>query len=150
MTLLSLVSQVTACAFVGPLSFFYREGGTSRLRPVFRTTTVNFFFGARPVVILQPERVPFNGSVLGSAKGTWVISVNAAVYVEGTDNLLLNVTLEKGARAPEGQGATRRLGILVPAPVLKEFCLREGIACDIRQWLEGTEGNGFLDLTRAA
>lgn len=101
-------------------------------------------------MILQPERVPFNGSVLGSAKGTWVISVNAAVYVEGTDSLLLNVTLEKGVRAPEDQGETRRLGILVPAPVLKEFCLREGVASDIRQWLERTEGNGFLDLTRAA
>jgi hypothetical protein len=101
-------------------------------------------------VILQPERVPFNGSVLGSAKGTWVISVNAAVYVEGTDSLLLNVTLEKGARSAEEQGITRRLGIPVPAPVLQEFCLREGIACDIRLWLEGTEGNGFLDLTSAA
>ena len=66
-------------------------------------------------MILQPERVPFNGSVLGSAKGTWVISVNAAVYVEGTDSLLLNVTLEKGARSTEEQGITRRLGMLVPA-----------------------------------
>jgi hypothetical protein len=109
-----------------------------------------FFRGARPAVILQPERVPFNGSVLGSAKGTWIINVSAAVYVEGTDSLLLNVTLEKGVCSPEEQGITRRLGMLVPAPVLKEFCLREGIACDIRQWLEATEGNGFLDLTRAA
>jgi len=74
----------------------------------------------------------------------------AAVYVEGTDSLLLNVTLEKGARGAEEQGITRRLGMLVPAPVLQEFCLREGIACDIRLWLEGTEGNGFLDLTSAA
>ena len=101
-------------------------------------------------MILQPDRIPFNGSVLGSAKGTWVISVNAAVYVEGTDHLLLNVTLEKGVRAPEDQGMTRRLGMLVPAPVLEEFCLREGVACDIRKWLERTEGNGFLDLTKAA
>jgi len=101
-------------------------------------------------VILQPERVPFNASVLGSAQGTWVISVNAAVYVEGTDSLLLNVTLEKGMRGPEDQARTRRLGMLVPAPVLKEFYLREGVACDIRQWLERTEGNGFLDLRNAA
>jgi hypothetical protein len=52
-------------------------------------------------VTLQPERVPFNGGVLGSAKGTWVISVNSAVYVEGTDSGLVNVTLEKGVRGHE-------------------------------------------------
>jgi hypothetical protein len=40
--------------------------------------------------------------------------------------------------------------MLVPAPVLKQFCLREGVACDIRQWLERTEGNGFLDLRNVA
>lgn len=101
-------------------------------------------------MILQPERVPFNGSVLGSAKGTWIINVSAAVYVEGTDSVLLNLTLEKGLRCSEDQSLTRRLGMLVPAPVLKEFCLREGVACDIRQWLEATEGNGFLDLRSAA
>ena len=101
-------------------------------------------------MILQPEHVPFNGSVLGSAKGTWVISVNSAVYVEGTDSLLVNVTLEKGVRGHEDTATTRRLGMLVPAPVLKEFCLREGVACDIRQWLERTEGNGFLDLRNVA
>ena len=112
--------------------------------------TLQFFLGARPAVILQPELVPFNGSALGSAKGTWVISVNAAVYVEGTDSLLLNVTLQRGVRAPEDLGVTRQLGMLVPAPVLKEFCLREGVASDIRQWLEATEGNGFLDLRKTA
>ena len=109
-----------------------------------------FLRGARSVVILQPERVPFNGSVVGSAKGTWIISVNAAVVVEGTDSLLLNLILEKGLRSPEDQALTRRLGMLVPAPVLKEFYLREGVACDIRQWLERTEGNGFLDLRNVA
>jgi hypothetical protein len=109
-----------------------------------------FFRGARPAVILQPERVPFNGSVLGSAKGTWIINVSAAVYVEGTDSVLLNLTLEKGLRSTEDRSPTRRLSMLLPAPVLKEFCLREGVACDIRQWLERTEGNGFLDLRSAA
>jgi hypothetical protein len=104
----------------------------------------------RPAVLLQPERVPFNGSVLGSAKGTWIINVTAAVYVEGTDSVLLNLCLEKGVRAPEDLGLKRNLGMLVPAPVLKEFCLREGVAGDIRQWLEATEGNGFLDLRRVA
>ena len=101
-------------------------------------------------MLLQPEHVPFNGSVLGSAKGTWIISVTDAVFVEGTNNVLLNLILEKGVRVPEDLGLTRRLGMLVPAPVLKEFCLREGVACDIRQWLEQTEGNGFLDLRSAA
>lgn len=100
--------------------------------------------------MLPPERVPFNGSVLGSAKGTWIINVTDAVFVEGTDNVLLNLTLEKGVRAPEDLALKRRLGMLVPAPVLKEFCLREGVASDIRHWLEATEGNGFLDLRRAA
>jgi hypothetical protein len=109
-----------------------------------------FSRGARPALILQPERVPFNGSVLGSAKGTWIINVSAAVYVEGTDSVLLNLTLEKDLRSTEDRSPKRRLGMLLPAPVLKEFCLREGVASDIRHWLEGTEGNGFLDLRSAA
>jgi hypothetical protein len=61
--------------------------GVGRLRPKARA--------GESCVILQPERVPFNGGVLGSAKGTWVISVNSAVHVEGTDSGLVNVTLEK-------------------------------------------------------
>jgi len=100
----------------------------------------------RSIVILSPEGVPLNGSVLGTAKGTWVIHVDEAVRVEGTATVLLNLTLERGTRKVDDATLMRRLGLLLPAVVLKEFRLRESVACDIRSWLESTEGNGFLDL----
>jgi hypothetical protein len=87
-----------------------------------------------------------NGSVLGTAKGTWVIHVDEAVRVEGTATVLLNVTLHRGVRNPDDLVVTRRVGLMVPSCVLDEFRLREAVACDIRGWLEGTDGDGFLDL----
>jgi hypothetical protein len=97
-------------------------------------------------VILPAECVPLNGSVLGTAKGTWVIHVDEAVRVEGTATVLLNVTLQRGVRNPDDVVVTRRVGLLVPSSVLNEFRLREAVACDIRGWLESTDGDGFLDL----
>jgi hypothetical protein len=34
---------------------------------------------------------------------------------------------------------------LVHAPVLEEARFRYGLAGDLRGWLEGTDGDGFLD-----
>lgn len=97
-------------------------------------------------MILPAECVPLNGSVLGTVKGTWVIHVDEAVRVEGTATVLLNVTLQRGVRNPDDVVVTRRVGLLLPSSVLNEFHLREAVACDIRSWLEGTDGDGFLDL----
>ena len=97
-------------------------------------------------MILEPEQVPLNGNVLGTAKGTWVIRVDAAAYVHDTDSLLLNVTLHGATGSGLGPERMRRLGMLVPAPVLHQLHVREGVACDIRGWIEATDGNGFLDL----
>jgi hypothetical protein len=97
-------------------------------------------------VILPAERIPLNGSVLGTAKGTWVIHVDEAVRVEGTAALVLNVTLERGVRNEDDVVVTRHIGLMVPSCVLDEFRLREAVACDIRGWLESTDGDGFLDL----
>jgi hypothetical protein len=96
--------------------------------------------------VIPAECVPLNGSVLGTAKGTWVIHVEEAVRVEGTATVLLNMSLRRGVRNPEDAVVTRRVGLMVPSTVLEEFRLREAVACDIRGWLEGTDGDGFLDL----
>ena len=100
-------------------------------------------------MILPVESVPLNGSVLGTAKGTWVIHVDEAVRVEGTPTVLLNVTLRREARNPDDVILTRRVGLLLPSCALDEFRLREAVACDIRGWLESTDGDGFLDLRRS-
>ena len=100
-------------------------------------------------MILPAESVPLNGSVLGTAKGTWVIHVDEAVHVEGTATVLLNVTLRRGARNADDVVVTRRVGLLLPSCALNEFRLREAVACDIRGWLESADGDGFLDLRRS-
>jgi len=97
-------------------------------------------------LILPPERVPLNGSVLGTVKGTWIIRVDEAMRLKGTTTLVLNVTLERSRRSPEEACVRRRLGLLLSSSVMDEFRLREGVACDIRGWLESTDGDGFLDL----
>ena len=97
-------------------------------------------------MILPAECVPLNGSVLGTAKGTWVIHVEEAVRVEGSPTLLLNITLQRGVRMPEDAVVMRHLGLLLAASVLSEFRLRESVACAIRNWLESTDTDGFLDL----
>jgi hypothetical protein len=100
-------------------------------------------------LIPEPEFVPFDGNVLGTAKGTWVIRVDTAAYVPGTDSILLNVTLRGVVGSELGPETRRLLSMLVPAPVLKDLHMREDLAYDMRGWIEATDGNGFLDLRTA-
>lgn len=95
---------------------------------------------------MEPEQVPLNGNVLGTAKGTWVIRVEGAAHVQDSDSLLLTLSLRGAAGSERGAEMLRRLRMLAPTPVLHEVRVREGVAGDIRGWIEATDGNGFLDL----
>jgi hypothetical protein len=109
------------------------------------STSTDRPFGIWQGCMMEPEQVPLNGNVLGTAKGTWVLRVDAA-YVQDTDSLLLYVTLRGSSASKREAERIRRLGMLVPGPVLHEVHVREGVAGDIRGWIEATDGNGFLDL----
>jgi hypothetical protein len=84
--------------------------------------------------------------VIGTAKGAWLIRVNAVLETEEADNAALQLVLENVSK--ETCSANRRLYLVVPTPTLEIPQERVAIAHRIRRWVETTSGNGFLNLAR--
>ena len=91
------------------------------------------------------ERVSLDRNVLGTAKGPWLIHVNAVLTAKESDNASLQPVLENLCN--ETGSENRRLYLVVPASLLDIPQERVRIALRIRRWVETTSGNGFLDLT---
>jgi predicted ABC-type ATPase len=92
----------------------------------------------------HPQQNPLHYNVLGTSKGRWLIRVNAVMAAEESDNLALQLVLRN---LEEDSGAeTRRLYAVVHESHLNIPQERVLIADRIRQWIETTHGNGFLDL----
>ena len=70
--------------------------------------------------------------------------VNAVMAAEECDNLSLQLVLQN--LEEDRQAETRRLYAVVHEPHLEIPQERVLIADRIRQWIETTQGNGFLDL----
>lgn len=93
------------------------------------------------------EQVSLDRNVLGTAKGPWLIHVNAVLTAKESDNASLQLVLEN--LSDEARSQNRRLYLVVPAPSLEIPQERVAIAHRIRRWVETTSGNGFLDLRKA-
>jgi len=97
-------------------------------------------------MITPPKKLPIDLSRVETAKGTWLIAVESAVETQSDGNLLLKIDLEQ--RVDEERFRTRELGILAPvnAAVDPECCA--SIVGRIRDWIDSTDGDGFVDLTQ--
>jgi len=77
-------------------------------------------------------------------KGNWGTFVQSVVKAQGNDNLFLAIILEQNVDYERFR--MRKLEILVFAPELARPAGLNGILGQIRNWIETTEGDGFLDL----
>jgi hypothetical protein len=100
------------------------------------------WFTVATLVHTHDNALDFN--VLGTCKGPWLIRVNAVMAADDSANISLQLLLCK--LNEDEPSDTRRLYAVVPASHLEIPQERVLIADQIRQWIESTEGNGFLDL----
>ncbi len=79
-----------------------------------------------------------------TSKGNWGIYVQSVVKAQDNDNLFLAIILEQGVDNEHFR--MRKLEVLVFAPELASPAGLAGILGHIRNWIDTTEGDGFLDL----
>ena len=94
--------------------------------------------------LAHPQQIPLDLNVLGTRKGAWLIRVHAVMAAEDSDNLSLQLLLQN--LEEDKTGETRHLYAVIAASDLEIPQRRVLIADHIRQWVENTEGNGFLNL----
>ena len=70
--------------------------------------------------------------------------MQSTVEAQNHDNLFLKIILEQGI--DDERFRMRRLEVLIFAPELATSEGRTRILSRIRQWIEATEGDGYLDL----
>ncbi len=95
-------------------------------------------------MLVLPEKLPFHLAKVDAANGQWLIFVENPTGTQSGENLLLNLTLEQSADEETSQ--SRELSVVAPAPLIFEAETSAQIIDRIREWLETTEGDGFLDL----
>jgi hypothetical protein len=78
--------------------------------------------------------------------GGWLIAVETIAETEGTANLLLGIILEQSV--DDESFRMRRLSIIVDAREAHDPGKCPSLLGRIQKWIEATEGDGFLDLTR--
>jgi hypothetical protein len=97
-------------------------------------------------VITPPKKLPIDLTRVDTSKGSWLIAVESMVEAQADGNLLLKIVLEQSI--DEEHFRTRELGMLLP---LREATDRDHcpmVVSQIREWIDSTEGDGFVDLTQ--
>lgn len=74
------------------------------------------------------------------------MAVHNVTKTQGDDNLLLNLVLEQPV--DEENVTARQLGLIVSAAVIFDSETSPQIIDRMRDWIETTDGDGFLDLVQ--
>jgi hypothetical protein len=80
---------------------------------------------------------------VNTSKGDWGIFLQSVVEAQNGTNLFVTFILEQNI--DDEHIRSRTLKILVPTAELESPSGRTGILNQIRNWIEMTEGDGFLD-----
>jgi hypothetical protein len=93
---------------------------------------------------ILPEELALHRARFTASTGEWLVVVDNVKQTQGNDNLLLNLILEQAV--DEEQLVSRKLGLVFPAAVAldPETCAQ--VIDQIREWIETSDGDGFLDL----
>ncbi|MBZ5571702.1 MAG: hypothetical protein LAO09_07475 [Acidobacteriia bacterium] len=83
-------------------------------------------------------------SVLGTAKGAWVIRVLSGFVTDDGATIQLCLVLERHSDSAPAQ--FRRLNVVLSELDLKVALARVMVADRIRDWIETTEADGVLDM----
>jgi hypothetical protein len=95
-----------------------------------------------------PKKLPIDLAVVDTARGGWLIAVETIAQTEGTANLLLGIILEQNI--DNERFRMRRLGVMVDTREAHDPDKCSSLLDRIRKWIEASEGDGFLDLTRTS
>jgi hypothetical protein len=95
---------------------------------------------------ILPEELWLHLARLTAANGEWLVAVHNVTKTQGDDNLLLNLVLEQPV--DEENVKSRELGLIVSAAVLFDPETSPQIIDRMRDWIETTDGDGFLDLVQ--
>ncbi len=95
-------------------------------------------------MLVLPEKLPFHLAKVDAANGQWIVFIENPTGTQSGEYLLLNLTLEQSVDEETFQ--SRELSLVAPAPLIFEAETSAYVIGRIREWLETTEGDGFLDL----
>src|SRR5262245_39908397 len=95
---------------------------------------------------ILPETLPLHMAKVEASDGTWLIVVSSVSETENGRNLLLRLTLE--LPVDEENFKSRELGMMVPAVLILDPETCAEVVDRIREWIDASEGDGFLDLLR--
>src|SRR5947209_986895 len=94
---------------------------------------------------ILPEELCLHLTRFIAANGEWKIAVESVLPSADQATLFVNLKLEQAI--DEERFLSRKLGLMVPASVIldPETCVE--IITQIQEWIEQSEGEGFLDLS---
>ena len=95
---------------------------------------------------MKPEEVGLHD--VDTSKGQWGIFVQSVVKAQDNDNLFLTIVLEQNI--DDERIRMRRLDLLVFSAELASHAGLREVRDQICQWVEETDGDGFLDLVSKA
>ena len=94
------------------------------------------------------RKLPINLARLDTTKGTWVIAVESVTETIAGNTLLAGIILEQNI--DDESVTTRRLEIIIHRNTAKEPENSQELLDQIRKWIESTDEDGFLDLTKVS
>ena len=95
-------------------------------------------------MLVLPAELPFHLAKMDTGNGVWLIAVAGVMETQSGQNLLLKLTLEQSV--DEETLRSRELSLMAPAAVILDTETSGQVIDRIRDWIEKTEGDGFLDL----
>ena len=96
---------------------------------------------------LPPKKLPIDRERIQTQKGTWLVAVETVAESSST-NVLVRIVLEQAI--DDEHFRTRQLGMIVNAREARNPDSVQSLANRILNWIESTEGDGFIDATGEA
>lgn len=97
--------------------------------------------------IPPPKKLPLDMTKVETSKGCWGLFIETVIDTQAGRNLLVRVILEQ--MIDNERFRMRNLEIIVNTRDAYDPDSAPQIANRIRQWIESTEGDGFIDLERS-
>jgi len=93
-------------------------------------------------------KLPIDLARLDTTKGTWVVAVESVAETIAGTMLLVRLNLEQNI--DDESTAHRRLEIMIHRNTAEELENSKELLDQIRKWIETTDEDGFLDLTKVS
>src|ERR1700675_374418 len=95
-------------------------------------------------MLVLPAELPLHLAKMDIDNGVWLIAVASVMETQSSQNLLLKLILEQSV--DDETLGSRELSLMALAAVILDTETSGQVIDRIRDWIEKTEGDGFLDL----